>query len=130
MELFAKIDLFMKGFHLILLASCFSCFLANAQLSRSELSNLTPEQRDIYKRQYQDLSHTIKAAEQDIFKAEDIIRIGEEMKRDNAGTAGAAHIMRGMEMKEKALKAKKEAERGLRLLDAAAREAIKNNKSN
>lgn len=53
------------------------------------------------------------------------------MKRNDDGaaaSAGAAHVFRGMELKEKAVKAKREAEIELRLLDEAAREAIKKNK--
>ena len=118
----------MKRVLFVVTAMLLGCFSAKAQLSQSEKNQLTPEQRSIYERQYKELTQTIKLAEDQIFQAEDIIKMGEEMKKDNAGAAGAAHVMRGMEMKEKAQKAKREAENGLRLLNEAAREAIKNNK--
>ncbi len=50
------------------------------------------------------------------------------MNREEGNNVGNAFIYQGMELKEKALKAKNDAERGLRLLDEAAREAIQNNK--
>lgn len=118
----------MKKYSILIVALLFGSFSAKAQLSQSEKSQLTAEQRTIYERQYKELTRTIKTAEEQIYKAEDIIKMGEEMKRDNAGTAGAAHVIRGMEMKEKAQKAKREAENELRLLDESARKAIKNNK--
>ena len=53
--------------------------------------------------------------------------MGKEMKGDDAKVAGAAHIARGVALKEKAQQAIEEAKKNQRLLDQAAREAIKNN---
>ena len=105
-----------------------SCFAAKAQLSQSERSQLTPAQRTTYERQYSELQTALKAAEYDLYKAEDKIKMGEEMNREEGNKVGNMYIAQGMEIKEKAVKAKREAERGLKLLDEAAREAIKNNK--
>lgn len=118
----------MKRFIIIAISIIASVFSASAQISQSERDQLSTEQRAAYDRQYKELTQVIQNAERDIFRAEEIIKMGEEMKRDNGGVAGAAHAARGMELKEKAEKAKKEAEKGLRLLDEAARKAIKNNK--
>lgn len=103
-------------------------FFANAQLNQSERSWLTSDQLSMYDCQYSELTSAIKSAENDLFKAEDRIKMGKEMNREEGNKVGNFYIAQGMELKEKALKAKKEAERGLRLLDEAAREAIKNNK--
>lgn len=99
-----------------------------AQISKSEFSQLTPEQQSIYLSQQEQINAEIKAAEANIRRAEEIIRMGEEMKRDNAGVAGAAHVMRGMEMKEEAETAIRNARKNQELLDVAAREAIRNNR--
>lgn len=103
---------------------------ANAQISQSELNKLTSQQRQIYEKQLKEYNGEIKKAQTDLFKAEDIIKMGNEMKSDNAKAAGTAHVMRGMELKEKAEKAIKEAQKKIKLLDDAAREAIKNNEKN
>lgn len=118
----------MKRIVLIGISLLLSCIAANAQLSQSERSQLTADQRSTYDRQYNELTRALKAAEYDLFKAEDKIKMGEEMNREEGNNVGNAFIYQGMELKEKALKAKNDAERGLRLLDEAAREAIQNNK--
>jgi len=103
---------------------------ANAELPQSELNKLTSQQRQIYEKQLKEYNAEIKKAQTDLYKAEDIIKMGNEMKGDNAKSAGTAHVMRGMELKEKAEKAIKEAQKKIKLLDDAAREAIKNNEKN
>jgi hypothetical protein len=107
----------------------FNLFAANAQLSQSELNQLSSVQREIYNKQYNELTQAIKTAEYDLFKAEDRIKMGEEMNREEGNKAGNLYIAQGMEMKEKALKAKRDAEQGLQLLYEAAREAIRNNRN-
>ena len=113
---------------LITLVALFSFITStNADLPKSELNKLTTQQRQIYENQLKEYKDEIKKAKVDLFKAEDIIKMGNEMKGDNAKAAGAAHIMRGMALKEKAEKEIKEAQKKIQLLDDAAREAIKNN---
>ncbi len=99
-----------------------------ARITSSEYSQLTPEQRTIYDRQYGELTRVLKSAKDDLYRAEDIIKMGQEMKSDNAGAAGAAHIARGVAMKERALQEIREAENSMRLLDDAARDAIRRNR--
>lgn len=65
----------MKKIVLLALSVVLSTFAASAQISQSERNQLTTEQRAIYDRQYKELTETIKSAEYDIFKAEDIVKI-------------------------------------------------------
>ena len=118
----------MKRYIIVFIALLLGCFSAKAQLSQSEKNQLTPDQRSIYERQYNELQSALKAAEDDLYRAEDKIKMGEEMNREEGNKVGNVYIAQGMELKEKATKAKNEAVKGLRLLDEAAREAIRNNK--
>lgn len=117
----------MKKYTIFFIALFIGCCSAKAQLSSSELAKLDPQQRAVYERQSAEIKAAIKAAEYDLYKAEDIIRMGNEMLADNAKAAGAAHIARGVALKENAQKAIEEAKKEQALLDQAAREAIKNN---
>ncbi|MBQ7550664.1 MAG: hypothetical protein IJT04_03945 [Bacteroidales bacterium] len=103
---------------------------ANAELSQSELNKLTVQQRQIYLNQSKELNEKLKRLNRELFKAKDMIKMGQEMQRDNAKQAGAVHIMRGMELKEKATKEIEEVQNELVLLDNAARDAIKSNETN
>lgn len=103
--------------------------IMNAELTQSELSKLTSQERQIYLNQLKQLNSKLKDLDRDLFQAKDMIKMGEEMQRDGAGAAGAAHKMRGMELKEKTEKAIKETQRSLTLLDSAARDAIKRNEA-
>lgn len=118
----------MKRLFILCLTIVLGCFTAKAQLSSSEYSQLTSSQKADYDRMSAAYRADLKAAQDDLYKAEDIIKMGNEMKGDNARAAGAAHIARGVALKEKALKAIEEAKKNQRLLDQAAREAIKKNK--
>lgn len=120
----------MKKYTIIFLASFLGCCSVKAQLTSSELDKLTPQQKSIYERQAAEIKAKIEVAQTDLFKAEDIIRMGNEMKSDNAQAAAAAHIARGVALKEKAQNALAEAKKEQVLLDQAAREAIKNNENN
>lgn len=117
----------MKKYTIIFITLFLCCCSVKAQLSSSELSKLTPQQKSIYERQSAEIKSDLKAAQDELFKAEDIIRMGNEMQNDNAKAAGAAHIARGVALKEKAQEAIAEAKKEQALLDQAAREAIKNN---
>lgn len=117
----------MKKYTFLFIALFLGCFSVKAQLSSSELAKLTPQQKSIYERQSAEIRAAIKAAQDELFKAEDIIKMGNEMRGDNAKTAGAAHIARGVALKEKAQKAIAEAKNKQVLLDKAARDAIRNN---
>lgn len=117
----------MKRF-LFLLAFSLICFSVKAQISQNEYSQLTPQQQSLYDRQSADIKATLKAAQDDLYKAEDMIKMGNEMKGDNAQAAGAAHVARGVALKEKAQKAIAEAQKNQRLLDQSARQAISENK--
>ena len=117
----------MKKFTIIFIALFLGICSVKAQLNSSELAKLTPQQKSIYERQSAEIKAKIKAAEDKLFKAEDIIRMGNEMGNDNAKAAGAAHIARGVKLKEEAKEALAEAKKEQVLLDQAAREAIKNN---
>ena len=99
-----------------------------AQLNPSELSQLKPQQKSIYLQQSAEIKAAIMAAQNDLYKAEDLIKMGNEMKGDNAAAAGAVYVTRGVALKEKAKKALAEAEKEQALLDQAAREGIENNK--
>lgn len=104
-----------------------------AELSQSELNKLTSQQRQIYLNQLKELNQKLKQLDRDIFKAEDMIKIGQEMQREPDGSAkqsGAVYIMRGMELKEKATREIRETQNALVLLDRAVREAIINNERN
>ena len=118
----------MKKSILIVLFLLWGVFSALAQISQSERNQLTADQRSTYDVQQKQINADLKAAQDDLFKAEDIIKMGQEMKGDDAKAAGAAHIARGVALKEKALKAIENAKQNQRLLDQAAREAIRNNK--
>ena len=120
----------MEKYTIIFIALFLGCYSAKAQLSSSELSKLNPQQKSIYERQSAAIKAKIKAAQDDLFKAEDIIKMGNEMRGDNAKAAGAAHITRGVALKEKAQEALAEARKEQALLDQAARDAIKNNEKN
>ena len=117
----------MKKILLLTLSLVLGVITTSAQISQSELNQLTPDQRSSYVRQQKQINADLKAAQDDLFKAEDIIKMGKEMKGDDAKVAGAAHIARGVALKEKAQQAIEEAKKNQRLLDQAAREAIKNN---
>lgn len=108
----------------ILLSFAFS---ANAQLSQSELSQLDQNQLDIYLSQSRELANQIKQLEEDLFKAEYMIKLGNEMKGDNAKFAGTERVIRGMNLKEATQKRMVEVRKMQSALDKAAREAIKNN---
>lgn len=118
----------MKKIVIIIITLLLGSFSAKAQLSQSEKNQLTSEQRSIYERQYNELQRAIKDAEYDLFKAEDKIKMGQEMNREEGNKSGNMYIAQGMELKEKAIKVKREAEKELQLLDKSAREAIKNNR--
>lgn len=120
----------MKKYTFFVFALILGYCSVNAQLSPSELAKLTPQQRSIYERQSAEIKAKIRAAQDDLYKAEDIIKMGNEMKTDNANAAGAAHIIRGVALKEKAQTALAEAKKEQVLLDQAAREGIKNNENN
>lgn len=117
----------MKKYTIILIALLMGCGSIKAQLSSSELAQLTSQQRSIYERQSAEIRSALKAAENELFKAEDIIKMGNEMKSEGANSAAAAHIARGAALKEKAQKAIAEEKKKQALLDQAAREAIRNN---
>jgi PBP1b-binding outer membrane lipoprotein LpoB len=117
----------MEKYTIIFIALFLYCCSAKAQLNPSELAKLNPQQKSIYERRTAELKAAIKAAEYELLKAEDIIKMGNEMCNDNAKAAGAAHIARGVALKEKANKAITEAKKEQVLLDQAAREGIKNN---
>lgn len=114
--------------HTIIFIALFLGFCSvKAQLSSSELAKLTPQQKSIYERQSAEIKAKFEVAQKDLYKAEDIIKMGNEMRGDNAKAAGAAHIARGVALKEKAQKALSEAKKEQNLLDQAAIEAISNN---
>lgn len=117
----------MKKYTIIFITLILGCCSAKAQLDSSELAKLTPQQKSIYERQSAEITAAIKAAQYELYKAEEIIKMGTEMRGDNAKIAGAVHIARGVALKEKAQKAIAEAKNEQVLLDRAAREAIKNN---
>lgn len=102
----------------------------NAQLSQSELNKLNVQQRQIYLNQSKEINNKLKKLEADLFKAEEMIRMGQEMQRDNAKQAGSAHIIRGMNLKEKTIKDIQTSKEALILLDKAARDAIMRNEKN
>ena len=118
----------MKKFTLLIIALFLGFYSAMAQLSPSELAKLTPLQKSIYERQSAEIKAAIKAAQDELFKAEDIIRMGKEMMDDNAKAAGAAHIARGVALQEKAQKVIEEERKKQVLLDQAARESIEKKK--
>lgn len=120
----------MKKYTIIIIALFLGCCSVKAQLSSSELAKLNPQQKSIYERQSAEIKAKIEAAQKELYKAEDIIKMGNEMRGDDAKAAGAAHIARGIALKEKAQKAIAEAKKEQVLLDRAAREAIKNNEKN
>lgn len=120
----------MKKYAIIIIALFLGFSSVKAQLSTSELNKLTSQQRSIYERQSAEIEAAITAAQNDLFKAEDIIKMGNEMRSDDAKAAGAAHIARGAALKEKAQDALAKAKKERTLLDQAAREAIKNNEKN
>lgn len=100
---------------------------ANAELSQSELNKLTSQQRQIYLNQLKELNARLRQLDMDLFKAEDRIKMGEEMNREPGTKAGNFYIAQGMEMKEKAIRGINETKNTLVLLDQSAREAIKRN---
>lgn len=106
---------------IIILALTMISLGAKAQLSQQELSQLNPTQKKIYLEQSQDIRKTYEDA---IFRAEDMIKTGKEMKIDNARFAGSYYIAKGMELKETAEREYRVAQQRL---DSAAREAIRNN---
>lgn len=63
--------------------------------------------------------------EEDLIKAEYMIKLGEEMKSDNAKFAGTERVLRGMNLKEATQKRMDEVKKMQGALDKAAREAIK-----
>ena len=112
---------------MVLSTLLFIALNVKAQLSQSELSKLDKSQLEIYLRQSKELANEMKQLEADLFKAEDMIKMGKEMQGDNAKQAGAVHIMRGMNLKEATQKRMGEVRKKQSLLDSAAREAIRNN---
>ena len=100
-------------------------FSANAQLSQSELSQLDKNQLNMYLNQSKELANQIKQLEEDLIKAECMIKLGEEQKSDNAKFAGTERVIRGMNLKEATLKRIDEVKKMQSALDKAAREAIK-----
>ena len=119
----------MKKLFITLVALFGFIAIMNAELTQSELSKLTSQERQTYLSQLKELNSKMKELDKDLFKANDMIKMGEEMQRDDGKQAGAAHIMKGMELKEKTEKAIKETQRSLTLLDSAARDAIKRNEA-
>lgn len=111
----------MKRF-LTIIILLFLAVTIKAELTPQELAQLSSTERSIYLNQLQEI---IKKYEKDIFQAEDMIRMGKEMKSDNAKFSGAYYVAKGMDLKEKAEKDFKIAQQRL---DSAAREAIKRNK--
>ena len=95
---------------------------AKAQLSQTELNQLNPTQKSIYLNQSREIKQKYETA---IFRAEDMIKMGKEMKSDNARFSGAYYIAKGMELKEAA---EKEYRMAQQRLDNAAREGIRNNR--
>lgn len=97
---------------------------AKAQLSQTELNQLNPTQKSIYLNQSREIKQKYETA---IFRAEDMIKMGKEMKSDDNATrdAGAYYIAKGMELKEAA---EKEYRMAQQRLDNAAREGIRNNR--
>lgn len=100
-------------------------FSANAQLSQSELSQLDNNQLNMYLSQSRDFANQIKKLEEDLIKAESMIKLGNEEKGDGAKFAGTEIIIRGMNLKEATQKRMAEVKKMQVALDKAAREAIK-----
>ncbi|MBQ7461872.1 MAG: hypothetical protein IJS63_06400 [Bacteroidaceae bacterium] len=98
---------------------------ANSELSQSELNKLTSQQRQIYLNQLNELNAQLKQLEWDLFKAEDMIKMGQEMKSDNGKFSGSYYVMKGMNLKEKAEKEINKTKSFLQALDKSAREAIR-----
>lgn len=111
----------MKKILVILVAFISFGFSANAQITKEERDKLTDKQKKIYDTQSKEIKET---KEWNVFKAEDKVKMGKEMKQDNAKFAGAYYQIKGASDKEKAEKKAKE-DQGR--LDKAARQAIKNN---
>jgi hypothetical protein len=95
--------------------------MVNAQISEDEYNKLNSNQKSIYSKQKSEIE---KKYESDVFRAEDRIKMGNEMKMDGAKFAGSYYTIKGMNEKDKAEKERKEA---MDRLDKAAREGIKNN---
>lgn len=96
----------------------------NTQLSEEEYNKLNSEQKKIYDMQAKEIKEKRERA---IFKAEDREKMAQEMKMDGAKFAGTYYGIKASDEKEKAEKAAREEQK---LLDNAAREAIKNNEKN
>lgn len=120
---FMKGFLSMRTFAFVAVMCC--TLMANAQLSQSELSQLDKNQLNMYLSQSKDLANQIKQLEEDLIKAEYMIKLGEEMKSDNAKFAGTERVIRGMNLKEATQKRMDEVKKMQSALDKAAREAIK-----
>lgn len=100
-------------------------FNSNAQLSQSELSQLDQNQLNTYLNLSREFANQIKQLKEDLIKAEYMIKLGKEMKSDNAKFAGTERIIRGMNLKETTQKRMDEVKKMQGALDKAAREAIK-----